>query len=456
MFVDESRPSNAQWSLRCIGGKPLRCDGIQFVFYPVYASATSEGKSCEIELTIEKKQPRTQANIKRTPFEEDNYIASAWMRPRHLPLNRGPRCLRVLPPMADLIVTNLTESYTNGKVLEGTVNRVLLNLKAGTEENCTDVTFRVTCSTLLITIDGTTKRIVSGDDDDSEKGSTEKMHNPVVRTPVLVKRDQHAPAIMTEYGYELPAGWALVGDGQGIRDRYSPVVSTLRSGDSTFAYFDLYRPSPKLTRMEGVLQVGEQEEDLACERDMCQTDVDVSISYHQERSAKQVKISRRRGRKKPALSGSTAESDSGDGEEAKVEEDTPDLVTLDYTASVMWNAPIAAAFSPGIKETHPCGNRHPSNTVPDPEAAILPPGVEETEMVLIDGERVNTKCSLEAVASADGLTAEIERIRYEVRWQIGTMCDFVLSRPSSQHRFTRILLEQYRRARPLHLQITKW
>jgi hypothetical protein len=349
--------------------------------------------------------------------------------------------------MADLIVTNLTESYTNGKVLEGTVNRILLKLKAGAEENCTDVTFRVSCSSLLINIDGNTKRIVSEDDngDDSETRSTEKMNNPAVRTPVLVKRDQSAPAVMTEYGYELPAGWELVGDGLGIRDRYSPVVSTLRSGDSTFAYFDLYRPSPKLTRMDGVLQVGEQEEDLACERDMCQTDIDVSVSYRQERSAKLVKKSRRRSRKK------------GDVDEAKAEENnTPDLVTLEYTASVMWNAPIAAAFSPGIKETHPCGNRHPSNTVPDSEAGILPPNVEETEMVLIDGERVNTKCSLEAVASADGLTAEIERIRFEVRWQIGRLCDFILFRPSSQHRITRILLEQYRRARPLHLQIAKW
>jgi hypothetical protein len=326
--------------------------------------------------------------------------------------------------MADLIVTNLTESYTNGKVLEGTVNRILLKLKAGAEENCTDVTFRVLCSSLLISIDGSTKRIVSEDDDaESEKGSTEKMNQSAVRTPVLVKRDQSAAAIMTEYGYELPAGWVLVGDGQGIRDRYSPVVSTLRSGDSTFAYFDLYRPSPKLTRMEGVLHVGEQEEDLACERDMCQTDVDVSVSYRQERSAKQVKKSRRRSRKKPSLSGSAPESDAGDGEEAKAEEDTPDLVTLDYTASVMWNAPIAAAFYPGIKETHPCGNRHPSNTVHDPEAGILPPDVEETEMVLIDGERVNTKCSLEAVAAVDGLTAGIERIRFEVRWQIGRLCD---------------------------------
>lgn len=433
----------------------MRCDGIQFVFYPVYASATSEGKMCEIELTIEKKQPKTQANIKRTPFEEDNYVASAWMRPRHLPMNRGPRCLRVLPSMADLIVTNLTESYTNGKVLEGTVNRILLKLKAGAEENCTDVTFRVSCSSFLITIDGNTKRIVSEDSDDSEK-TTEKMDNPAVRTPVLVKRDQSAPAMTTEYGYELPAGWVLVGDGQGIRDRYSSVVSTLRSGDSTFAYFDLYRPSPKMTRMDGVLQVGEQEEDFACERDMCQTDVDVSVSYRQERSAKQVKKSRRRARKKPALSGLTPESDTGDGEEAKAEEDTPDLVTLDYTASVMWNAPIAAAFYPGIKETHPCGNRHPSNTVPDPEAGKLPPDVVETEMVLIDGERVNTKCSLEAVASSDGLTAEIERIRFEVRWRIGRLCDFVFSRPSSQNRITRILLEQYRRARPLHLQIAKW
>jgi hypothetical protein len=35
-------------------------------------------------------------------------------------------------------------------------------------------------------------------------------------------------------------------------------------------------------------------------------------------------------------------------------------------------------------------------------------------MVLIDGERVSTKCTLEAATSADGLLADIEQIRFEV------------------------------------------
>jgi hypothetical protein len=409
LFGDaESRAGNSQWSLKCLGGKPLRCDGLRLVFYPVYSAAISEGENTEIELTIEKKQPKTETEIKRTPFEEDNYIASAWMRPRHLPMNRGPRCLRVLPPMADMIVTNLTEPCTNGKVLEGTVNRVLLRLKAGSNENCTDVKLRVSCSSLLISIEGKTKRITAEPAEDEDEGSVADIKNPRVRTPVLVMRDENAKSQMTEFGYEIPAGWALVGDGQGIRDGYTPVVSTLTSGESTYAYFDVFRPSPQLTRMAGVVQIGEDAEDLACEHDLCQTDIDVFVCYRQDRPAQKMKQipTRRRNRKKP---GEDAGSAPG------TDENESDLVFLEQSMNVFWSSPISAVFSPGLKETQPSGNRHPSNTVPDPAAKSRSiPAATQSEMVLIDRERVSTKCTLEAVASADGLTADIEEIRFEV------------------------------------------
>jgi hypothetical protein len=80
----------------------------------------------------------------------------------------------------------------------------------------------------------------------------------------------------------------------------------------------------------------------------------------------------------------------------------------------MWNAPMVVVFSPGIKQTHPSGNRHPSNFVPDPLSSVAPGNSQESEMVLIDGERISTKCVLEAAVSIDGMTVEIEKIRFEV------------------------------------------
>ena len=183
--------------------------------------------------------------------------------------------------MADLVVTNVTESYTNGKALEGTVNRILVKLQAAPHENCTDVTFRVSCTSLLITLEGTTKKITSGLSAEEDKGSAVDCKVPGVRTPVLVTRDQHASSSQTEYGFELPAGWALCGDGQANQDTYKPVVPALKGGEVSYAYFDLFRPTPRVTRMDGVLQVGEQADDLIGEWDICKTDFDVSISYRQ-------------------------------------------------------------------------------------------------------------------------------------------------------------------------------
>ena len=411
----EDSMSRAGWNLRCLGGKTLRCDGLRVVFYPVYSASLSEGKNTEIELTIEKKQKKTETNIKRTPFEEDNYIASAWMRPKHLPMSRGPRCLRVLPPMPDMSVTNLTEPCTNGKVLEGTVNRVLLKLQAGPREICSDVKFKVFCSSLLITSEGRTRKIAEEDPTGSAKDPIASLRDPRVRTPVLVLKDDAATAEMTEYGYEIPAGWVLDGDGRNGRDQYTPIAETIKHGETTYAYFDVYRPSPHITEMEGIVNEDEDAENLSYDRDVCQTDIDVSICYRQSRPTQKIKQipTRRRGRRKPGEESAT----TGGGKEE------PDLVYLTHSVAILWSAPISAVFSPGLKESQPSGNRHPSNNVPDFNSSALSlTAATKREMVLIDGERVSTKCTLEAEASADGLTAVIEEIRFEVR-----KCAFAIS-----------------------------
>lgn len=404
---NERREGNSQWSTKCLGGKPLRCDGMCLVFYPVYSTAIGDGKNTIIELTIEKKQVVTEANIKRTPFEEENYISSAWMRPRYLPLNRGPRCLRVLPPTAELIVTNLTEPCTNGKVLEGTVNRLVLRLVAGPNENCTNLEMRASCSSLLVSGEGKTTKIAfeSGADDVIPVVDPTSEN---VRTPILVKQDdERYEAQMTEYGFKVPAGWRLAdNNGLGGGENFVPVVSTLNSGDATYIAIDIYRPSPRVTRINGVVQVGDDEQDLTLEHSTCQTSIEVTVQYLQSRPIQEQKLltTKRRGKRQHS-----------NEQHGVSEENKPELVSLTRKIAVVWSAPISATFTPGVKETHPSGNRHPSNAIPDPIIGSPLNLSSEKEMVLVDGERVATRCSLEAGASADGLMANIEEIRFKVR-----------------------------------------
>jgi hypothetical protein len=404
---EEARRGNGQWSFKCLGGKPLRCDGLRLVFYPVHAAATSEGENTEIELTIEKKQPKTAANIKRTPFEEENYIASAWMRPRHLPMSRGPRCLRVLPPMADMLITNLTESITNGKAMEGTVNRIILKLKAGSQESCSDVKVKFSSSSLMITNEGQTLPIKGDDEENPEGKPIASKNNQNVRTPVLVRKDDNAPHHTTEYGYDLPAGWALLGNGQSLEDDYLPVVSTLKKGEATYAYFDIYRPSPQVTHTDAPAHSFDEEE-LSYQKYMCQTDIDVSVCYRQDRSAQKTKQMpvRRKPRRKPG--------DDAAGSAPAVEDEVSDLVYSGHSVQVMWATPISAFFSPGLKQYQPSGNRHPTNSDTDPSRSLSAAAAAANEMVLVDRERISSKCTLEATASADGLFVDIEEVRFAV------------------------------------------
>mmetsp|Transcript_42868 Transcript_42868/g.103675 ORF Transcript_42868/g.103675 Transcript_42868/m.103675 type:complete len:1083 (-) Transcript_42868:1354-4602(-) len=396
---------SGQWSLRCLGGRPLRCDGLKINFYPVQ-SATGDGKNTVVELTIEKKYARTDANIKRTPFEEDNYLASAWRRPKLAPMAWGPRCLRVLSPMADMVVTNLTEQKTNGKAMEGVVNRVLLKFKASDFEQCMDVKVKFACSSFLVSPEGKVRRIAGAQEAEPGESCLSKQ-NPKVRTPTLVKKQEGLPPQAADVGYTLPEGW-----GSKESSEFVSITPQLKSGESAFTYFDLYRPLPYVSRTQFVLSEGSDAEEFSFDQDMCQTDVDVTISYRQERPLQKGKQPlRRRGRRKPD------EVEAAEEEETEVEDD---IVTLEYSARVQWVAPFSAVFKPGLKDSHPCGNRHPSNNIPDPNATSPKNATnprhhehESSDIVALHGERVGAKCLLEAVAADDSLVPNIEEIRFE-------------------------------------------
>lgn len=408
--------SNSQgWNVRFLGGKPLLCDGLQLTFYPVQAEKNFHEKITLIELTIEKKKMRTAANIKRTPFEEENYIASAWSRPQHLPFSRGPRSLRVLGPQPKLVITNVTEAATNGKALEGTVNRILLKLQSGSEERCSEMSLVVSCFSVLITRSGSTKRLVSENESKEAENSID-MRNPRCRTPMLVKKAHLSNGELsasTDLGYDLPAGWQAAGSGQ--NDTHVNVTE-LMGGECSFVHLDFFRPAA-YTQKQLLTADNSTEGDDLDDMCLCKTDFYVTVTYRQERpSTQKQKRTRRISRIRPVMTSATKENAAVETVEncapnqmADGAEVSSDKVSLEFAGSVVWAPPIAANFVAGARKGCPSGSRHPSNRV---EGA--PQTSTKVDYVLTDGERFSTRCSLQLDPSMEGLQTEIISVRFEV------------------------------------------
>jgi hypothetical protein len=397
------------WSLRCLGGKPLRCDGLKIVFFPVAAEkATGSSEAVtSIELTIQKTKPKTAANIKRTPFEEENYIASAWSRPMNLPLSRGPRTLRVLGPMPELLVKDVTEEETGGKAVEGTVNRILLRLTAGQKERCNNLKYKISCFSVLVTPGGSTRRLVSEQEVTSEPGTSADMKNPAFRTPTLVSASKDSKSSQTDYGYTLPDGWNIAGEGNSYAG--SP-CSVLQDGGSTFIQLNFFRPPPS-TQNPTLLPNDENIGDVS----VCKTDFYVTISYDQQRPLAQkrsmAKRSSRR-RRASAKPGDTGESSSGEPEKKAEEQkavEALDEVSLEFSGSVVWEKPLSATFNHGPRTSLPSGNLHESNTTDNLSDDRNP----EAELCLSEGESSTTRCTLQTDDAIKGLKAEIYSIRFE-------------------------------------------
>ena len=412
------KEGNAQWSLKYLGGKPLRCDGMRLVFYPVHAEKEALA-ACDtvnvIELTIEKRQQETKeiANIKRTPPEVDNYIASAWARPETLHLNRGPRCLRVLGPMPQMIVTDLTDPVTNGRALEGTINRILLKLEAGPSEECRDIKYRVTCSTTQLSLDGSTNLLGH---DNGILPDTEELKK--VRCPVLVQpKPCAAVSHLTKYGFDLPEGWKIVGTGEDTQSDIPPDVSVLKSGEATYIYVDVYRPARSLPSHEAFVDMSGSQANILKgdpeESGLCQTDIDVSITYKQARPKAQ------QTRQDQSLSSMQKPLSDSFGVTPDDEFDTSDVVSLGFSGTVVWTSPLSASFATvqGLQKAYPSGSRHPSNAKADNAPQDSQDENSSTaggdEVAIIDGETISTHCVLEPNNAAPGMAVQISKIWYE-------------------------------------------
>jgi hypothetical protein len=372
----------AQWSLSCLGGRALRCDGMRLNLTPADTTGVS------IDLTVKKKDVPIPSFAKRTPFEHDNYVAVAWSRPLHLPYSGGPRCLRVLGPMPKMVVTNLTNPAVDGKALEGTVNRIMLKLKAGENEVCRDVKYSITCSsTVLSSKDGTTRSLTQPEGPSSPGGPKLDISN--MRTPVIVARTIGTGSQSTGFGFTLPKGWHVVGTGQRTKDDEAlEAVPVLSSGDESYIELDLYRPSRRAV-----------EEDDG----ICQTDFEVSVTYSQTRMM----------------------------EGAESEADEFDVVSLIHSGSVVWTSPITSVFRlSGVEKAFPSGSRHPMNLCPRKSEKSVKPPVSlrddgDTEIALIDGERLSAKC---LVRANDSLGVHVTQLKFEVSLAVDICCTSVTFR----------------------------
>lgn len=398
-----------QWGLESLGGKPFRCDGLSLVFSLV-APTTEQAQPDLIEFSMAKKSPEKDPNVKRTSFEVYNYLSSSWQRDPGLPLDLGPRCLRVLPPVPNMTLTNISEKYTNGKVLEGTVNRIILRLEAGQEERCKDICISVSSSSKLTSNEDGKTRIIASEKEDEDENEIIDPSDTRVRMPILVRKDEKQLGAMTEAGFQIPAGWSIAsGNGFGKEtEEYIPVGDPLNCGDVTYAAFEVFRPSPSVVTIEGV-EMDDSEWD-PFQHSICRSDIQVSIRYRQERVPKKDKhlATKVRGRRK------TEEGSSSEGE------DVSDTVYLRESFPLTWTAPIGVTFSTGSKESLPSGNRHPQNTASESNnARNLSLNSVQTELILVDGDRVSTRCILEPKAASDGLDVGVNSVRYKVSAAFG-------------------------------------
>jgi len=248
---------------------------------------------------------------------------------------------------------------------------------------------RASCSSVLLSSTGERTRITSDSANDDDVGAVVDPMNFSARTPILVRATADEEIYRSPYGHQLPKGWKPV-----EADEYLPLVSSLRPGTVAYTFVDVFRPSPNC---DGPLASGIEDGIGNYENHVCQSNVELTIRYEKDRSL-------------PTLDGS--------GPEAS-EESKSDVVSLTQIETVTWSEPVFATFSPGTKFTHPSGNRHPSNST---QISSEP----DEEMVLIDGERVMTKCILEAASSADGLSVEVEEVRFNDVSDENSPCSFTL------------------------------
>jgi len=357
-----------------LGGIPLVCHG---VILHLKQADSGVSDSSSLRLRIERPRlvsPLLRSGTQRLIMEESNYTAHSWSRPAHHPWWLGPRVLRVLGPRPHLRVTNLTESVTDRKAVEGTVNRIMLKLEAGGDEDCWDVRVRLKCRSAK-------KPPTSQSPADDAGIEGECIEIEPHQLPIFVQKSAEPMArFVSENGVALPCGWEPRKDvGTDEAHNATTTISPLvRRGKSLLYPLDVYRPlrnsSTPLT---------------SCDDSVCLTSYEVIVMYRQIRADK----------------GSKRQSD-----------EAGDQVMVMQSGSVEWISPFTAEFAQtnGTKNPFPCGIQHPSNMVPLQASSAEPQTPEVgAELIAAHGERVQMRCSLRAKGLGSVIAASVLRVTNE-------------------------------------------
>lgn len=316
----------------------------------------------------------------------------------------------MLGPMPELIIKDMTEESTGGKVVEGTVNRILLKFTAGLQERCNNVKYRVSCFSVLLTPNGSTRRLVSQEEIHESDGAMD-MKDPSCRTPTLVTQsDDPSHESDSEYGYRLPQGWCPTESGQSFT---GPTLPLLECGESKFVDINFYRPSPLIHSEAFPAEDDENVGDVS----LCKTDYYVTVSYRQERAAAQkMRRASVRGRRRRPVVGSVPKSETAHEppggtpslvdqddktQENKQPEDSYEEVSLEFTGSVVWGKALKASFQPGTRRDCPSGS--------------INSGSDDTSEYLsrVEGESITTRCSFQADTTVEGLKTDIIGVRFD-------------------------------------------
>lgn len=344
-----------------LGGIPLVCRGLALTL-----KQPGSGSSPLLKLRVERPRlvsPLLRSGTQSLAMEESNYIAHSWSRARYHPWSLGPRVLRVLGPRPHMHVTNLTESMTGSNAVEGTVNRIVLRLSAGTDEDCWDVRVRLKCQSSM-------KQQSNTSTNDTPAEGTNTSIDPQL-LPTFVKKADSAVKNVTQNGTALPEGWEVrtdVGTDES-HDESTTVCTHLEAGKSALLPLDIFRPLDQSTRGNV----------------FCSTSYEAIIMYRQVRVGK----------------GATGQGEPGD------------QVMVMQSGSVDWIPPFAGEFSltNGTKKPFPCGIPHASNSVSDGDPSSTMDG---SETIAADGEQVHMRCSLQARGIGSNVAASILRVTNRV------------------------------------------
>lgn len=256
------------------------------------------------------------------------------------------------------------------------MNRIMLKLEAGSDEDCWDVRVRLKCKSSKKLLAQAISESVNHDTAEEEGSTDVEPH----RMPTFVQKSAD-PTVknVTENGVALPDGWDPRNDVG--TDEYHDVTSTislhLGAGKSLLFPLDVFRPLDQSSMSP--------ESDAS---PTCSTTYEVIIMYRQVRAGKK---------------GKNKSDEAGD------------QVMVMQSGSIEWISPFTAEFSQtnGPQRSFPCGIQHASNMTSHSSAE--PPSTGGAELIAADGERVQMRCSLGAKGLGSSIAASILRVTNEVR-----------------------------------------